>query len=212
MPPVKEEASLPRSGNFPSVGSRENTATCAADFGRFPPPTRHMLMWEGIVLKKAFWVAAFAAAIGGAALHFLYTLFPSPLTALLAPVNESVWEHLKLLFYPTLLAAFVLARKTDDKYRLWSGFFAALLAMPVCLLGVYFLLRCGFGVDGLTMDIALYFAVMFGGFALAGALARSGRLEQSAAWLLLPVMLYGACLILFTFAAPPLAIFMPSAA
>lgn len=37
------------------------------------------------------------AVLGGAALHFLYDVWPNPLTAVLAPVNESVWEHLKLL-------------------------------------------------------------------------------------------------------------------
>ena len=32
------------------------------------------------------------AVLGGAALHFLYDVWPNPLTAVLAPVNESVWE------------------------------------------------------------------------------------------------------------------------
>ena len=40
------------------------------------------------------------AVLGGAALHFLYNVWPNPLTAVLAPVNESVWEHLKLLYWP----------------------------------------------------------------------------------------------------------------
>ena len=46
------------------------------------------------------------AVLGGAALHFLYDVWPNPLTAVLAPVNESVWEHLKLFFWPTLAALF----------------------------------------------------------------------------------------------------------
>lgn len=54
------------------------------------------------------------AVLGGAALHFLYDVWPNPLTAVLAPVNESVWEHLKLLYWPFLAAAFVLARGVDD--------------------------------------------------------------------------------------------------
>lgn len=167
-----------------------------------------MLLREGCHLKKEKWLIAFAAAaLGGTALHFLYALLPNALTALIAPVNESVWEHLKLLFWPTLAAAWVLSRRTGEKNRLWSGFFAALLAMPVFLLGVYYLLVLCFGSLPLAVDIVLYFVTMAGGFFLARQLFRSGRLERLAPWLLLPVMLYGACLILFSFAAPPLEIF-----
>lgn len=162
-------------------------------------------------MKKAFCIAAVVAAVAGSALHFFYDIFPNPLVAIFAPVNESVWEHLKLLFYPTLAAALVLSQKTSDKYRLWSGFLTAMLAMPLFLLGAYYLFACGFGVRSLPADIALYFVTMLGGFALAAFLYRGGWLEKYAAWLLLPVMLYGACLILFTFAAPPLSVFLPPA-
>jgi hypothetical protein len=52
---------------------------------------------------------------GGAALHFLYEAVPNPLTALISPINESVWEHLKLLFWPMLLTAFWLSQNTSDR-------------------------------------------------------------------------------------------------
>lgn len=36
--------------------------------------------------------------------HFLYKYSgENPLTALIAPISESVWEHMKLLFFPFLL-------------------------------------------------------------------------------------------------------------
>ena len=68
------------------------------------------------------------AVLGGAALHFLYDVWPNPLTAVLAPVNESVWEHLKLLYWPFLAAAFVLARGADDARGRWCGLLVGLLA------------------------------------------------------------------------------------
>ena len=75
------------------------------------------------------------AVLGGAALHFLYDVWPNPLTAVLAPVNESVWEHLKLLYWPFLAAAFVLARGADDARGRWCGLLVGLLAAPCCCLG-----------------------------------------------------------------------------
>lgn len=173
-------------------------------------PLEGVCFQGGIFLKNArlsFILAWLAAALGGSALHFLYVLVPHPLIALFSPVNESVWEHLKLLYYPTLLAAFVLSRRTEEKHRLWGGFFAALLVMPAVLVGVYYTLFSGFGVAYLWVDIALYFLTMAGGFALACALFRSGRAERSAGVLLMLVIFYGAFLIVFSFAAPSLGIF-----
>lgn len=161
--------------------------------------------------KLSFFLAGLVAVAGGCALHFLYEAVPHPLTALFAPVNESLWEHLKLLYYPTLIAAFALSQCMTDKYRLWSGFLAALPVMPLFLIGAYYLLVCGFGVRNLLTDIGLYVVTMAGGFTLAYLLYRSGRAERAAGVLLMLVIFYGAFLVVFSFAAPPLGIFTPAA-
>ena len=49
-------------------------------------------------MKRKWWTVCFLSILAGSALHFLYDLWPNPLTAVFAPVNESVWEHLKLLY------------------------------------------------------------------------------------------------------------------
>ena len=153
------------------------------------------------------WIlTALVTSLGGAALHFLYDLLPGPLTALFSPINESVWEHLKLLFWPMLLGAVYLSRRSRNRPRLWSAFFAALLATPAFLLTAYYLLRA-VGVEGLGLDIALYFISMFAGYWLAWGLYRRKQAENIGGWLLMAVIVYGASLILFTFAAPSLPIF-----
>ena len=147
------------------------------------------------------------AVLGGAALHFLYDVWPNPLTAVLAPVNESVWEHLKLLYWPMLAAALVLARG-PRRIAVWAGFFPAIVLQPVFLLALYYGLRA-LGVQGLAVDLTLYVLTMAGGFLLAAQLSRSGPARRLTGGSLLAVMLYGAALVLFTFAAPPLGIFQP---
>ncbi len=161
-------------------------------------------MW----MKKEYLIAAIAAAAAGTALHFLYDVAPNLISALLAPVNESVWEHLKLLFWPTLGAAAVLSTRAVCKLRLWTGFLAATLAMPVFLLGAYYALRA-LGIVGTAVDIILYYVTMFGGFFLAWRLHRRRNVPRHTGILLMLVMLYGAALVLFTFAAPPLPLFQP---
>ena len=162
-------------------------------------------------MKRAYIISAILAAAAGTALHFLCTISPNLISALLAPVNESVWEHLKLLFWPVLGAAVVLSARAPCRIRLWCGFLTALLAMPVFLLGMYYLLR-RLGLSGLALDILLYYVTIFGGFWLAWHLQRAGRLQRHCGILLMLVILYGAGLILFTFAAPPLKLFTPPAA
>ena len=153
------------------------------------------------------WIlVAVVTSVAGAALHFLYDLLPSVFSALISPINESVWEHLKLLFWPMLVGAAVLSGRAKNKPRLWGAFFAALLAAPAFLLTSYYGLKA-LGIESLAVDISLYFVSMFLGYALARYLYRKRKPENIAGFLLMLVILYGASLVLFTFAAPPLPIF-----
>ena len=52
-------------------------------------------------LSKAALITFVVATLAGSCLHFLYALWPNGLTALLAPVNESLWEHVKILYWPS---------------------------------------------------------------------------------------------------------------
>jgi len=157
-------------------------------------------------LKKRWIITAVAAALLGSAMHFLYELLPSVPTAVLAPVNESPWEHLKLMYYPTLLAAFYLTRTARCRACTWSAFFLVLLAMPIFLLSSYYALD-HFGLATTVVDIGLYFVTMFLGFWLAFRLRNSEQMKQIGGYLLMLVILYGSALVLFSFAAPDLPIF-----
>ena len=148
------------------------------------------------------------AVLGGAALHFLYDVWPNPLTAVLAPINESVWEHLKLLYAPFLVCGFVLNRKAADTQAAWSGTLAALLAMPAFLLGVYYTLESGFSFTAGWLNITLYVLTLALGFRLSAKLCRTGQLSWLCGVLVIAAGLYGAALILFTMAPPALPIFL----
>ena len=95
-------------------------------------------------MKGRFFLAFVLAALVGSALHFGYDLCPSPLVGLICPVSESVWEHLKLLYWLFLASGFLLNRKAQDAQAAWSGTLAALLVMPAFLLGIYYTLESGF--------------------------------------------------------------------
>lgn len=86
-----------------------------------------LLLWE---LGCVFWVC-----FVGSTLHFAYELsdFWTPM-ALVAAVNESIWEHLKIYFWPGLL--YVLVQYTYTRHianNYWLGKLIALAVTPVVI-------------------------------------------------------------------------------
>ncbi len=72
-------------------------------------------------------------------LHNLYKNIPNILTSIIAPVNESSWEHMKLLFTSILIAGII--QKLIVKYNKLkinnvciSNYIAALLSIPIFLI------------------------------------------------------------------------------
>ena len=68
-----------------------------------------------------------------------YDKFPSFITSIFAPVNESVWEHMKILFGSIILAGiiqkmFLIAKKQKVNNLCFSNFIAALTSIPIFLI------------------------------------------------------------------------------
>lgn len=159
-------------------------------------------------MKKHFLFAFAAASLLGTAAHFFYDWLPFPLVGLFAPINESVWEHLKLLFWPTILSGFWLAGKTADKHRLWSALLASSCVMPLLLLGTYYTLYCGFGVDSDIVNILLYYLTMAVGFFLAARWFTRRNWGAYLGYFLMAAGIYAVALTVFSISAPALPIFI----
>lgn len=95
--------------------------------------------------------------LAGMGLHFLFDLWPSILTEFIAPVNESLWEHIKLIFWPYLLAGLYLTG--TGKWGRAPWLLTLLLTCGLLLAGGWFL-HMTLGLDALKLDISLYFVLM----------------------------------------------------
>ena len=157
-------------------------------------------------MKRRYIIAFVLAALVGVGLHFLYNLCPNPLVALIAPVNESVWEHLKLLFWPFLAAGWILYTN-DRRPGLFGAWMAAELLMPAVLLGAYYTLLSGFGLTGEISNIVLFVVTLAIGFWFLYTHRNSPTLARSAGVLTMLVAVYLTCLLLFTIAPPDFPIF-----
>ena len=78
--------------------------------------------------------------------------------ALLAPVNESVWEHFKLAFWPALLWAFLEnAMLNELKARaFWSAKGYALLVTPILIAIIFYSYTAILGQNIFALDIAAF--------------------------------------------------------
>ena len=95
----------------------------------------------------------------GIALHFAFEWsgYWKPM-ALLAPVNESVWEHFKLAFWPALLWAFLENAMLDElnARAFWSAKGYALLVTPILIAIIFYSYTAMLGQNIFALDIAAF--------------------------------------------------------
>lgn len=115
--------------------------------------------------KKIFcWQALGVIFTGvlGTFLHFLFELTDKNIiAALFSAVNESVWEHMKILFYPMLAFAFIESCFLEsEKEQFWGiklvGILLGLVLIPV----IYYTYTGIFGTSVDWFNIAIYFIVV----------------------------------------------------
>lgn len=98
-----------------------------------------------------------AALLLGIGLHGLFDFWPCILTEFIAPVNESLWEHVKLVFWPHLLAGLYLTGTGRWRRAPWL---LTLLLICGLLLVAGWQLHVTWGLDALQLDLALYFLLV----------------------------------------------------
>ncbi len=105
----------------------------------------------------------------GSFLHFLYNFSgDNILIGIIAPVNESVWEHLKLVLWPIILwwtiYYFAVGEINNIDINKWfTGALVSLLTALITIPLLFYFYTEAFGVESLVIDIMLLFiALLFG--------------------------------------------------
>lgn len=111
-------------------------------------------------LKYFHWAGFLFTAAAGSLLHFLYEYSgQNTLAAFLSPVNESTWEHLKLVFFPYLTVLFVERLFLKDRYpRYFTAHLAGLLAGLGAIPVLFYTYTGILGTNYLAADIAVFLA------------------------------------------------------
>lgn len=123
-----------------------------------------------------------AVAILGSLNHFLYDWTGgSSLAALFCPINESPWEHLKLLFFPFLFLTLGTAalRRFRDRRFFYCRFLGVVCGMAFILVSFYTYTGI-WGTHVLILDLLIFFLSVVLSFSAARIFFRALKQIPSA--------------------------------
>ena len=151
----------------------------------------------------------FFVSILGTLLHFFFDWTGESLpAAFISAVNESIWEHMKLLYYPMMLFSLI-------EYRRWGkeqpGFWCSKLVGMAVGLGfipvVYYTYTGILGVSADWFNITIFFLAALAAYRLETWLLQRGTCRISAGWAIALLVGIGLVFTLLTFFPPRIPFF-----
>lgn len=163
-------------------------------------------------MKKSFGfmqiIGFIFTSLSGVLLHFLYELSNySVIAATFSAVNESIWEHMKLLFFPMFVFAIAESIYFSGSYKnFWCvklvGITEGVALIPI----IYYAYTGVFGVSKDWINIAVFFISAFVAYWLENKLITKSFCNYPVLALLM-LCLYALIFILYTFVPPHIPLF-----
>ena len=156
---------------------------------------KNLLLWQ-------FGGLTFATALG-TILHFLYDWTGATLVTPISAVNESTWEHMKILFFPMFIFAYFQSFFFKDYKGFWwvklIGTLVGVCAIPI----LFYTFSGAFGESPDWLNITFFFLAAGLGYFVEGLLFKK---DFSLSLPVIPVLLLLASALLFAVLSysPPL--------
>jgi len=165
-------------------------------------------------LRKPFIIAAIITSFLGTLGHFAYDWSGQiRLVGLFTAVNESTWEHMKLLFFPMLLVSIVLVFLKKEEYpcvlpALLIGNLVGTALIPV----LYYTYSGILGKNVDFINIAIYYICVIVAYYVAYRLASCKTADNDCSGMLTNILLFVTFILvlmffIFTYYPPELGIF-----
>lgn len=160
-------------------------------------------------LKKYTITGILFAIIAGTIAHFVYEWTGgSFLAGLFFPVNESTWEHMKLIYFPMLLYGIFMNGRLKKEYPAVTSALSAGILLGTLLIPVIFYTYSGIlGRNYLSLDIATFVLSILLAFFAVYRLTLSGSLVSCASWFVWLVVLIELGFLLFSYMPPAIGLF-----
>ena len=148
-------------------------------------------------------------SLGGTILHFLYDwLGKSMWIAPFSGVNESTWEHMKLLFFPMFIFSIIQSFFFQDRKDFWCvklrGVLLGLILIPV----LFYTYNGAIGKSPDWLNIAIFFVSVAFAFIYETHLFNTNKVRCRAPKLAFFTLIIIALLfVIFTFTTPQIGLF-----
>ncbi len=138
----------------------------------------------------------------GTCMHFVIEALPSEVLAGILgnifPVNETSWEHMKMIWYPFLTAGIILSFKKKNKGYLAAFVVSSVMAM-LLQLGAFVVYQSFTETSVLILDIVIYTATLVFCILLAFDFAnKTWTQKMLPLWILLAAVIT-ACIVYLTY-------------
>ena len=165
------------------------------------------------LFKTELFGFAFCCILGTLS-HFFYEWSgENVIVGIFYPVNESVWEHLKLIFTPFLIwtAAEYFILK-GQKLNLFLSKFCGVISGMLIILFIHYTYTGATGNESMTADILSFFAGVAAAFLISYTLMKNMKYKSAASEVIFFILLLavGGIFILFTFSPPLIPLFEDS--
>ena len=164
-------------------------------------------------MKRSFGLWEFlgfgVTAIAGTLLHFVYDwLDKSVWIAPFSGVNESTWEHMKLLFWPTFVFAIVQYFFFQDRNNFWNvklrGISLGISLIPI----MFYTYNCVIGKSPDWLNIAIFFISAAVSFIYETKLYKKDKeYIFPSKYAIITLFALAMLFVVFTFATPKIGIF-----
>lgn len=160
-------------------------------------------------LKYYFILGTIFVIIVGTVAHFVYQWSGNnPIVGLFTPVNESTWEHMKLIFFPMLLITFAMNRKLKHDFPCITSSLIFGILLGTFLIPIIFYTYSGvLGYNLFVLDIATFIISVVVAFYVAYKLTLSCKVENCETTLTILLIIMAVCFVIFTYSPPYLGLF-----
>ena len=155
------------------------------------------------------WAGFAVASFGGTILHFLYdwtggSILVSPFSG----VNESTWEHMKLLFWPLFIYALVQRLFFKDQKNYWCVKLAEILLGLILIPVLFYTYNGVFGKSPDWINIAIFYITAALVFLFEWWAFKNDRMQYRRPRLAFTaICLMGVLFVVFTFVPPQIPLF-----
>lgn len=160
-------------------------------------------------LKKYTILGSVFVMILGSFAHFFYDWTnENALVGLFTPINESTWEHMKLVYFPMLIFSIYIVQKYKDTYPCITSAFLSAILVGTWLIPVLFYTYTGIiGMSIMFFDVSTFFVAVIVSFYTAYRLTLSCKMDKFTNLLYILVGVMFVFFLLFTIFTPDIALF-----